>query len=188
MTETHTTELSTLAEAERAQLEARLGRLDRLARLMDDQFRLPVIGYRVGLDPIIGLIPGGGDWATWVVGVYIFWESLRLDAPRQLLGRMTVNLMVDLIVGYVPGLGDAFDAVFKANRKNVDLLLDFYGAKATGRRGEDRRLRLPDDLPEHLEKQRKKSKLVRYLAGSLVVLMLLGLAAVPIVVLWWLFS
>jgi hypothetical protein len=166
---------------ERAHLERSLSRLDRVARLMDDQFRLPIVGYRVGLDPVIGLIPGGGDWATWVVSVYIFWQSLRLGAPTAILTRMVLNLTTDLVVGYVPILGDTFDAAFKANRKNVDMLLDFYGVK----KGEQR-LHFPGDLPALVDKEREKPSLLRYMAGALAVVALFVIAAVPILVLWWL--
>lgn len=172
-----------VSAAERERIEATLGRLDALARLMDDQFELPVVGYRIGLDPIIGVIPGGGDWATWIVGVYIFWKSLLLDTPRALLARMAGNLLVDLVVGYVPGLGDVFDAAFKANRRNVDLLFAHYGVH----RG-DQAPRLPADLPAHLEEQSRRSKVLRYLLGGLVVLVLFAAAALPIAVLWWLLS
>lgn len=181
MTSSETTELATVPASERDRLERTLGRLDRLARLMDEQFELPVLGYRVGLDPILGVIPGGGDWATWVVGVYIFWESLRLDTPKGLLTRMVVNLTIDLVVGYIPALGDLFDAAFKANRRNVDLLLEFYGVNPDAQEP-----RLPSDLPARVEQERGKPKLVRYLAGFVVVLVLFGLAALPIVLLWWL--
>lgn len=177
---TESTSLQT-REVERGEVERSLARLDRLARLMDDQFRVPLTRYRVGLDPLIGVIPGAGDWVTWVVGVYVFWESLRLDAPRTMLGRMVFNIMVDLIVGYVPVAGDFFDAAYKAHRKNVDLLLEHYDA----RRNRDR-IELPDDTADRLEGRKKRSRLVRYAVGALVVLVLLGVAAVPIVLLWWL--
>jgi hypothetical protein len=175
------TELATIPAEERAEIEQTLGRLDRVARLMDDQFELPIIHRRIGLDPIIGLFPGGGDWATWVVSVYIFWESLRLSAPKTMLVRMVTNVTIDLVTGYVPLLGDVFDAAFKANRKNVDMLLDFYGAK----KGE-KRLQFPSDLPENVEREREKAGVGRYLVGLVVVLGLFLVAALPIVLLWWL--
>lgn len=177
------TELTPLSDEERRRLEQSLTRLDRLARLMDEQFKLPVVNYRIGLDPIIGVIPGAGDWATWIVGVYIFWRSLRLEAPRPVLGRMVVNLLIDLVVGYVPALGDAFDAAFKANRKNVDMLLDYYGARR--KRGA---IELPGDVSDHLETRRTQSRLKRYAAGAAVVLVLLAVTALPFVVLWWLLT
>ncbi|QDG51463.1 DUF4112 domain-containing protein [Persicimonas caeni] len=180
MTTTETTELVDVTSDERAQLERSLGRLDRLARLMDDQFELPVVRWRVGLDPIIGLIPGGGDWATWVVGVYIFWSSLRLGVPRRILTRQVINLTIDLVTGYVPALGDLFDAAFKANRRNVDLVLEFYGVNNGGDAP-----RLPSDLPARVTEEKQKSGVLRYLGGFVVVLVLLAIAALPFALLWW---
>ena len=81
----------------RAEIEQSLKRLDRIALLMDDQFEIPIIKKRIGLDPIIGLIPGGGDWVVWFVSVYVFWEAARLGAPLPLLVRMASNIAVDLL-------------------------------------------------------------------------------------------
>jgi hypothetical protein len=181
MSEPDDNALAPMPEAKLATIERSLTRLDKLAHLMDEQFRLPVINYRVGLDPIIGVVPGGGDWATWCVGAYIFWEALRLDAPRAMLARMAWHLGVDLVAGYVPGVGDAFDAAYKANRKNVDLLLDYYGVTRV-----DQTLRLPADLPAHIARRQKRSRFLRYIVGIGVILVLMGIAAVPFLVLWWL--
>lgn len=172
---------SALAVADRGRLETRLGRLNRLARLMDEQFELPLIRYKIGLDPLIGLIPGGGDWATWVVSVYIFWQAVVLGAPRGLLLRMTGNLIVDLVTGYVPGVGDVVDAAFKANRRNVDLLNAHFGANERGE--------LPvGEASEALVEARQKHRLGRYLLGGVIVLVLLALAAAPWVALWYAFG
>lgn len=181
MTSNETTEVLDVTVDERARIERSLGRLDRLAQLMDDQFELPVVRKRIGLDPIIGLIPGGGDWATWVVGVYIFWSSLRLGVPRRILTRQVINLTVDLVVGYVPGLGDLFDAAYKANRRNVDMVLEFYGVPSGGETP-----RLPSDLPAQVADEKKKSGVLRYLGGFVAVLVLLAIAAAPFALLWWL--
>jgi hypothetical protein len=145
-------------------------RLDRVAALMDDRFEIPIVGVRVGLDPLIGLIPGGGDWVVWFVSVYIFWEGLRLGASFETLLRMAANIAIDLVVGYIPGAGDLFDVLFKANRKNVELLrTEMVGTKP----GDE----LPE-LPQH-------SKAARYALGIAIVLSLFALAAVPFVVLYF---
>ncbi len=97
-------------------------RVRALARLLDAQFEVPGIGFRFGLDPLLGLIPGLGDAATTLMGGYLIYEAQRLGAPRWLMGRMLANLAVDLVVGAVPVAGDVFDAAFRANLRNARLL------------------------------------------------------------------
>lgn len=94
----------------------------RLARLWDEAFEIPVLGWRVGLDAIIGLIPGIGDLAGLVAGLYPLAVAARFGAPASLLARMTVNLLTDALLGAVPLLGDLFDIAWKANRRNLTLL------------------------------------------------------------------
>lgn len=168
------------AGIQREALRVRLVRLDRLARLMDEQFELPLVRKRIGLDPILGLIPGGGDWAAWLVGVYIFWQAIRLDVPRRMMGRMAVNLTIDLVAGMVPAAGDVFDALFKANRKNVDLLLGHYQV-----RREHGKLWLADELPPALKSARTTPRWQRYALGILITLLLFALASLPLLLIWW---
>jgi hypothetical protein len=103
-------------------LRADLERARRLARLMDSEFE--ILGYRVGWDPIIGLLlPGVGDVVTTLIGVYPLVLARKHSlGGRVLRTRMVMNLLIDLAVGAVPLAGDAFDAVFKATQKNVELL------------------------------------------------------------------
>jgi hypothetical protein len=89
---------------------------------MDDGIRLPGIGLRVGLDPIIGLVPGIGDAAGAILGAWILVEAARLRASRATLVRVFYNIAVDALGGTIPLLGDAFDVVWKANLRNVALL------------------------------------------------------------------
>ncbi|HUO83128.1 MAG TPA: DUF4112 domain-containing protein [Gammaproteobacteria bacterium] len=96
-------------------------RLQRLAWLMDSSIPLPG-GYRIGLDGLIGLVPGIGDVAGAVVSSYIIVEAGRLGAPRSLLVRMGFNVLLETVVGAVPLLGDLFDFAYKANLRNVRLL------------------------------------------------------------------
>ena len=91
------------------QRERAVQRLDRLATLMDTSVQIPGTTFRVGLDPIIGLIPGVGVAVTPGVG-------------RTVLGRMAGNILVDALVGSIPLLGDIFDAWFKANTRNIRIL------------------------------------------------------------------
>lgn len=99
-----------------------LKRLRRFAHMMDEAIEVPVINYRIGLEPLIGLIPGLGDAAGAIVAAYVPFEAMQLGASWRVIGRMVVNLLIDALVGAIPLLGDLFDFAFKANRRNVELL------------------------------------------------------------------
>lgn len=101
---------------------ASLARLETLAHLMDTAFVIPGLNRRVGFDALIGLVPVVGDVAGVVISSFIVYEAKRLGAPRWLIGRMALNVAFDGLVGAVPLAGDLFDAAFKANRRNVQLL------------------------------------------------------------------
>lgn len=105
-------------------------RIDRLADLLDTRFRLPILGYRFGLDSLIGLIPGVGDAATAAISFYIIFEAARAGAGPLLILRMIYNVVIDAILGSVPVLGDLFDFAFKANLRNANLLREHYARKA----------------------------------------------------------
>ena len=100
----------------------RVARLRRLAVLLDDSIPIPGTRYRVGVESIIGLLPGAGDLAGGAFSLYILLQAARMGVPRPLLARMATNLVVDVVVGAVPVLGDLFDAGFKANMRNLALL------------------------------------------------------------------
>ena len=97
-------------------------RLDALSRLLDSAFSIPGTRFRIGLDGLLGLIPGIGDSLGAALSAYIIVEAARLGAPRRLLLRMIGNVAVEGIVGAVPIVGDVFDIVWKANVRNVALL------------------------------------------------------------------
>jgi hypothetical protein len=97
-------------------------RLGRLAWLLDNSIALPGTRFRIGLDAIIGLIPGLGDLIGVLASGYIVREAARLGAPPSVLTRMAFNVAVEGLVGLVPILGDVFDAVWKANQRNYALL------------------------------------------------------------------
>ena len=105
---------------------AALTRLRALTRLLDSSVRLPG-GFRVGLDPIIGLIPGFGDAVMLLPALYIVLEAYRLGTPRSTVVRMGVNVGVETLFGAVPIIGDLFDATFKANTRNLYLLEQHLG-------------------------------------------------------------
>lgn len=99
-----------------------LGRLERLARLMDSRFRIPGTGIRFGLDPILGLVPGVGDAVATLPALYILFEARRLGAPRSMRLLMLFNIGIDFLFGSIPVLGSVFDVGFRANKRNVALL------------------------------------------------------------------
>jgi len=101
-----------------------LTRVRWLAELFDDRFRLPGTGRRFGFDGILGLVPGVGDAATGVVSLYLAAESWRLGMPFMSILRMGVNVAIDAILGAIPLLGDLFDFAWRANQRNVRLVLD----------------------------------------------------------------
>ena len=99
-----------------------------LARLLDDLIRIPGTNIRLGLDPIIGLIPGMGDVVGGAMSGYILLVAAREGAPTSVLVRMLGNIALDSLVGLVPVLGDLFDVAMKANRRNVQLLERYLGS------------------------------------------------------------
>jgi len=96
--------------------------IDRLGWLMDDLIRIPVLGWRFGLDAIIGLIPGFGDTTTSLVSFYILVSAVRYRVPKVTLLRMGLNIAIDYAVGSLPIVGDLFDAWWKSNQMNIELL------------------------------------------------------------------
>lgn len=99
-----------------------LKRLRNLSHLLDNAIPIPGTDYRIGIDPILGLIPGGGDTIAAFLSAYIVIEAARLGLPRESLLRMVFNLILDTILGSLPFLGDIFDATWKANVKNLALI------------------------------------------------------------------
>ena len=96
--------------------------IEQLSWLMDDLFRIPVLGWRFGLDALIGLVPGFGDTATSLVSFYILVAGVRQGVPKITLLRMGLNIAFDYVVGSLPVIGDVADAWWKSNHKNIDLL------------------------------------------------------------------
>ncbi|WP_342361659.1 DUF4112 domain-containing protein [Terrarubrum flagellatum] len=99
-----------------------LDRLALVARVMDSAFVIPGANIRIGVDPLIGLIPAVGDMIAGAIAAWIVFEARRLGAPVTLVARMVANVVVDTVIGAVPVIGDAFDVAFKANIRNVELL------------------------------------------------------------------
>ncbi len=99
--------------------------LRRLAWLLDESIPLPG-GYRIGVDGILGLIPGIGDISTALLSSYILYQARALGAPKSLLFRMAINVLLETAIGSIPLFGDLFDFYFKANLRNLALLDQFH--------------------------------------------------------------
>ena len=99
-----------------------------LARLLDDLIRVPGTKIGVGLDPVIGLIPGLGDVIGGAMSGYILLVAAKEGVPTSVLTRMLGNIALDSLVGVIPFLGDLFDFGVKSNRRNIDLLERYLGA------------------------------------------------------------
>ena len=96
-------------------------RIGRVTHALDELIAVPGTPIKVGLDPVVGLIPIVGDAVAGIVGVWVIGEAARFGIPRVVLGRMAVNLLVDLAIGAIPLLGDIFDFAFRSNSRNLDL-------------------------------------------------------------------
>ncbi|MDZ7959748.1 MAG: DUF4112 domain-containing protein [Aulosira sp. DedQUE10] len=101
---------------------ATLNRIRKLSRLMDTSIRIPGIGFRIGIDPILGLVPGAGDLISTAFSAYIIFLATRFGIPRQDLTKMIFNVGLEAVVGTVPLVGDLFDAFYKSNIRNLDIL------------------------------------------------------------------
>ncbi|MEO1388191.1 MAG: DUF4112 domain-containing protein [Cyanobacteria bacterium J06634_6] len=101
---------------------AAIKRLRQISHVLDNAIPIPGSKARIGLDPILGLLPGGGDVFTGLLSVYIVYEGARMGVPAPTLARMGGNILLDVLTGTVPVIGDLFDVTWKANSQNVTLL------------------------------------------------------------------
>lgn len=129
--------------------------LERLGWLLDDLFRIPGLGWRVGLDALVGLIPGVGDTATTLASLYVLTSAVRYRVPKVTLLRMGLNLGIDYAMGSLPLVGDLFDAWWKSNQKNIDLLRQRATVSAS---------------------EAREGKISDWLFVGLIILLLVGLA------------
>src|SRR6267143_5568643 len=129
--------------------------LERLSWFMDDLIRVPGLGWRFGLDAIVGLIPGFGDTATSLVSFYILVAAVRYRVPKITLLRMGLNIGIDYVLGSLPLVGDIFDAWWKSNQMNIALLRKRATVSAT---------------------EARSGKLSDWLFVGLIILLLAGLA------------
>ena len=141
--------------------QQRVAALRRLAELLDAAFVVPGTSYRVGLDPILGLIPGLGDLVSPLFTIAILWEARELRVPRVVQLRMIVNVAIDAVLGAVPLVGDLFDFAWKANLRNLAL------------------------LEGHAAGARRRASAGDWVVASLLTLGVVVVALLPFVVLGW---
>jgi hypothetical protein len=142
-------------------LERRMRLLRRLQWWLDEAFRVPGTSIRVGWDPIIGLVPGIGDFSTALLSCGIVLQAHRLRLPRVVQLRMLINVAIDLLIGAIPLLGDAADVFWKSNSMNMAL------------------------LERHAHQTRPPSPGDWLFVGAIIVA-IIAVALVPLVVVYWL--
>ena len=96
--------------------------MEALAWLLDNSIPIPGTGRRIGIDAIIGLVPGLGDVVSGGLGLVVVARGVQLGLPGVVVARMLVNVALDFVIGSIPVIGDAFDLWFKANQRNVGLV------------------------------------------------------------------
>ncbi|BCL35342.1 DUF4112 domain-containing protein [Nostoc sp. MS1] len=101
---------------------ATIKRLRQVSRLLDTVIKIPGTPIAMGLDPIIGIIPIGGDALGLILSCYIVFEASRLGVPKNILNRMIVNIIIDSLIGSFPIIGDLFDFAWTANHYNIKLI------------------------------------------------------------------
>ncbi len=143
-----------------------LRRLRRLSYVLDNAIGIPGTRYRIGLDPLLGLLPGAGDFLGTAISAYIVLEAARLGIPRAALVQMVSNIVFDTLMGTVPVLGDLADVTWKANTKNLALLEEHL------------------EVPPQQRQQADWLFLALLLGGLLLVVM--AVAAISVMIVRWL--
>ncbi len=120
-----------VSRQDKKQIEIEEG-LESLSKYLDNWIKIPVVGWRFGLDALIGLVPNVGDTVTSLASFYILFSGVRYGVPKITLLRMAFNIGLDYVVGAIPFLGDAFDFFWKANKQNMDLIRERGRGKGKG--------------------------------------------------------
>jgi hypothetical protein len=107
-----------------------------LALIMDEFVRVPGTKFRFGLDPLLGLIPGIGDTSSALVSALALIQAVRVGIPKILLARMSLNILINEVVGIIPVIGDAFSFWFKSNARNYQIIKDHSLAPGISRRSD----------------------------------------------------
>lgn len=124
-----------LTKEKRREIELEEG-LESLSKYLDDWIKIPVVGWRFGLDALIGLVPNVGDAATSLASFYILFTGVKYGVPKITLARMAFNIGLDYVVGAIPFIGDAFDFFWKSNKQNIDLIKERGTGKGEGTTGD----------------------------------------------------
>jgi Domain of unknown function (DUF4112) len=124
-----------ISKQERKQIEIEEN-LETLSRYLDGLFKVPGVGWKFGLDSLIGLIPNVGDISTSLVSFYILVAGVRYGVPKITLLRMAFNIGLDYVIGIIPFFGDAFDFFWKSNKQNMDLIRERGKGRGTGTTGD----------------------------------------------------
>jgi hypothetical protein len=102
---------------------------------MDNLFPIPFTERRIGLDPILGILPVIGDTVAFLMIFYLYAEAYNLEAPPKLYVYMLINYLIGYVLGSIPLIGIAFDVLWKATERNVDLVQDMIDERAAERNG-----------------------------------------------------
>jgi hypothetical protein len=114
-----------MKKTKEVELERVKNQLDHVAWLMDNLFRIPGLGWRFGVEAIIGLVPGAGDIVSGAIGAILLYRAFQFKLPGVVILRMIFNSLMDVTIGTIPFLGDLFDFVWKSNTRNMKLFRQY---------------------------------------------------------------
>jgi hypothetical protein len=154
----------------------KLKHLQSLSYWWDNSIGIPGTKWRFGLESLVGFLPFGGDAAGILLSCYLVWQAMEFGLPKELLSQMVGNLLLDGLAGSVPMVGDFFDMSWKANARNINLLEHYLHTLA------------PHPTLEHARRHRPVSRWIVALVLGLLALTLLGLLALGVFVLHWLWQ
>jgi len=102
--------------------EEKLLRLKLLSKRLDDSIKIPGTNQKFGIDAIVGIIPILGDFIGVIFSVYIMYSGIKMGVSSKIVKKMAANIAIEFIIGSIPIIGDIFDALWKANKRNVELI------------------------------------------------------------------
>lgn len=102
--------------------EEKLLRLKLLSERLDDSIKIPGTNQKIGIDAIVGIIPILGDFIGIIFSTYIMYSGIKMGVSSKIVKKMATNIAIDFIIGSIPIIGDVFDALWKANKRNVELI------------------------------------------------------------------